>query len=88
MARNERAQWAQLHIDGVMLLADLAAGASLARLLEFAGPQLRAFEIQRSRQTGAGGQVRQQSDAINVQACPLRAFIACHVTRRLTSVAP
>jgi arylformamidase len=43
MARNERAQWAQLHIDGVMLLADLAAGASLARLLEFAGPQLRCF---------------------------------------------
>ena len=43
MARNERAQWAQLHIDGVMLLADLAAGASLARLLDFAGPQLRCF---------------------------------------------
>ena len=35
MARNERAQWAQLHIDGVALLADLAAGASLARLLDF-----------------------------------------------------
>jgi arylformamidase len=43
MARNERAQWAQLHIDGVTLLADLAAGASLARVLEFAGPQLRCF---------------------------------------------
>jgi hypothetical protein len=43
MARNERAQWAQLHIDGVALLADLAAGASLARLLDFAGPQLRCF---------------------------------------------
>src|ERR1700674_1911147 len=43
MARNERAQWAQLHIDGVTLLADLAAGASLARLLEFVGPQLRCF---------------------------------------------
>ena len=43
MARNERAQWAQLHIDGVTLLADLAAGASLARLLEFDGPQLRCF---------------------------------------------
>jgi arylformamidase len=43
MARNERAQWAQLHIDGVTLLADLAAGASLARLLEFEGPQLRCF---------------------------------------------
>jgi arylformamidase len=43
MPRNERAQWAQLHLDGVTLLADLAAGASLARLLEFAGPQLRCF---------------------------------------------
>jgi kynurenine formamidase len=43
MARNERAQWARLHIDGVALLADLAAGASLARLLDFAGPQLRCF---------------------------------------------
>jgi arylformamidase len=43
MARSERAQWAQLHIDGVTLLADLAAGASLARLLEFVGPQLRCF---------------------------------------------
>jgi kynurenine formamidase len=43
MPRNERAQWAQLHIDGVTLLADLAAGASLARLLEFVGPQLRCF---------------------------------------------
>ena len=43
MARNERAQWAQLHLDGVTLLADLAAGASLARLLEFVGPQLRCF---------------------------------------------
>jgi len=43
MARNERAQWAQLHIDGVTLLADLAAGASLARLLEFVGPQLHCF---------------------------------------------
>ena len=43
MTRNERAQWAQLHIDGVTLLADLAAGASLARVLEFIGPQLRCF---------------------------------------------
>jgi arylformamidase len=43
MARNERAQWAQLHIDGVALLADLAAGASLARVLDFVGPQLRCF---------------------------------------------
>ena len=43
MARNERAQWAQLHIDGVTLLADLAAGASLARLIDFSGLQLRCF---------------------------------------------
>jgi arylformamidase len=43
MARNERAQWARLDIDGVALLADLAAGASLARLLDFQGPQLRCF---------------------------------------------
>jgi arylformamidase len=43
MPHNERAQWAQLHIDGVTLLADLAAGASLARVIEFAGPQLRCF---------------------------------------------
>lgn len=43
MAHNERAQWAQLHIDGVTLLADLAAGASLARLLEFVGPRLHCF---------------------------------------------
>jgi kynurenine formamidase len=43
MTRNERVQWAQLHIDGVTLLADLAAGASLARLLDFVGPQLRCF---------------------------------------------
>jgi arylformamidase len=43
MARNERAQWARLDIDGVALLADLAAGASLARVLDFQGPQLRCF---------------------------------------------
>lgn len=43
MARNERAQWARLDIDGVALLADLAAGISLARTLEFDGPQLRCF---------------------------------------------
>jgi arylformamidase len=43
MARNERTQWAQLHIDGVTLLTDLAAGASLARALEFTGQQLRCF---------------------------------------------
>ncbi|HEY1724964.1 MAG TPA: cyclase family protein [Steroidobacteraceae bacterium] len=43
MARNERAQWAQLHVQGVTLLADLAAGISLARTIEFSGPQLRCF---------------------------------------------
>ena len=43
MARNERAQWARLDLDGVTVLADLAAGASLARPLEFHGPQLRCF---------------------------------------------
>jgi arylformamidase len=43
MARNERAQWARLDFDGVALLADLAAGASLARVLDFQGPQLRCF---------------------------------------------
>ncbi|HEY3808499.1 MAG TPA: cyclase family protein [Steroidobacteraceae bacterium] len=43
MARNERAQWARLDIDGVPLLADLAAGMSLARVLEFQGEQLRCF---------------------------------------------
>ncbi len=43
MARNERAQWARLDIDGIALLADLAAGASCARVLDFQGPQLRCF---------------------------------------------
>ncbi|MFI4894785.1 MAG: cyclase family protein [Steroidobacterales bacterium] len=43
MARNERAQWARLDIDGVALLADLAAGLSLARVVDFHGPQLRCF---------------------------------------------
>ena len=43
MARNERAQWARLDIEGVALLADLAAGASLARVLDFQRPQLRCF---------------------------------------------
>ncbi|HEY6452771.1 MAG TPA: cyclase family protein [Steroidobacteraceae bacterium] len=43
MARNERTQWVRLDIDGVALLADLAAGLSLARVLEFQGPQLRCF---------------------------------------------
>ncbi len=43
MARSERTQWARLDIDGVALLADLAAGLSLARVLDFHGPQLRCF---------------------------------------------
>jgi len=43
MARNERAQWARLDIEGVGLLADLAAGQSLARVLDFQGAQLRCF---------------------------------------------
>lgn len=43
MARNERPQWARLDIDGSVLLADLAAGVSLARPIEFDRPQLRCF---------------------------------------------
>jgi arylformamidase len=43
VARNERAQWARLDIDGVALLADLAAGLSLARVVDFHGAQLRCF---------------------------------------------
>ncbi|MGA2024497.1 MAG: cyclase family protein [Steroidobacteraceae bacterium] len=43
MARSERAQWARLDIDGVALLADLAAGLSLARVMDFREPQLRCF---------------------------------------------
>jgi arylformamidase len=43
MARNERPQWARLDIDGIGLLADLAAGVSLARVVEFQGAQLRCF---------------------------------------------
>jgi arylformamidase len=43
MARNERPQWARLDIDGIGLLADLAAGTSLARMLDFKGAQLRCF---------------------------------------------
>jgi arylformamidase len=43
MARNDRAQWARLDLDGVAVLADLAAGVSLARPLHFEGPQLRCF---------------------------------------------
>lgn len=43
MARNERPQWARLDIDGIGLLADLAAGTSLARVLDFKGAQLHCF---------------------------------------------
>jgi kynurenine formamidase len=43
MARNDRAQWARLDIDGVALLVDLAAALSLARVLDFHGAQLRCF---------------------------------------------
>ncbi len=43
MARNERAQWARLDIDGVAVLADLAAALSLARVIDFQGAQLHCF---------------------------------------------
>jgi hypothetical protein len=44
MARNERAQWVRLDIDGVALLSDLAAGVSLARAVQFDdGATLRCF---------------------------------------------
>lgn len=43
MPRNERAQWVRLDIDGVALLADLAAGMSLARVLDFDAAPLRCF---------------------------------------------
>jgi kynurenine formamidase len=43
MARSERRQWARLDIDGIALLADLAAGISLARVVDFQGVQLRCF---------------------------------------------
>lgn len=43
MPRSERAQWARMDIDGVALLADLAAGISLARVLEFDGHALSLF---------------------------------------------
>jgi len=43
MARNERPQWARLDVDGAALLTDLAAGTSLARVLDFQGAQLRCF---------------------------------------------
>ncbi len=49
MARNDRAQWARLDIDGVGLLADLAAGVSLARALHFEEPQLRCFGAEAAR---------------------------------------
>ena len=39
MASSERAQWARLDIDGAGLLADLAAGVSLARAVQFDTPQ-------------------------------------------------
>jgi Putative cyclase len=43
MARHERTQWASLDLDGVRLLADLSAGISLARPVQFEGTQLRCF---------------------------------------------
>jgi hypothetical protein len=49
MSRNERAQWARLDIDGIALLTDLAAPTSLARALEFHGPQLRCFGAEPAR---------------------------------------
>ncbi len=45
MARHERAQWARLDLDGVALLTDLAAGASLARPLQFEGPQFEGPQL-------------------------------------------
>ncbi|HWG77188.1 MAG TPA: cyclase family protein [Steroidobacteraceae bacterium] len=39
MARNDRAQWARLDVDGVAVLADLAAGINLARPVQFETPQ-------------------------------------------------
>ena len=51
MARNERPQWARLDIDGNVLLADLASGSSLARPIEFEGPQLRCFGADAARST-------------------------------------
>ena len=44
MASSERAQWARLDLDGVAVLADLAAGVSLARALHFEAAQLRCFD--------------------------------------------
>jgi kynurenine formamidase len=43
MASNDRAQWARLDIDGVGLLADLAAPLSLARPVQFESEALRCF---------------------------------------------
>lgn len=49
MPRSERAQWARLDVDGVVLLADLAAGVSLARVLDFQGTSLRCFGADAAR---------------------------------------
>jgi kynurenine formamidase len=49
MARNERAQWARLDIEGVPMLTDLAAGLSLARVVDFHGPQLHCFGAPEAR---------------------------------------
>ncbi|MGH8206959.1 MAG: hypothetical protein ACRETK_09290, partial [Steroidobacteraceae bacterium] len=50
MARNERAQWARLDIDGVGLLSDLAAGVSLARAIRFDdGASLHCFGASSAR---------------------------------------
>jgi kynurenine formamidase len=43
MGRNDRPQWARLDFDGVAVLSDLAAGRSLARVLDFHGPALHFF---------------------------------------------
>ena len=43
MARSDRSQWARLDVDGVDVLADLAAGVHLARPLRFQEPQLCCF---------------------------------------------
>src|SRR3974390_1819319 len=43
MPRSDRSQWARIDFDGVPLLADLAAGVSLGRAIEFDGPGLRCF---------------------------------------------
>jgi kynurenine formamidase len=43
MARSERSQWARLDFDGVALLADLASGISLGRVIDFEPGGLRCF---------------------------------------------